>query len=372
MLLETIPVKTSKELNEFIKLPWQIYANDKKWVPPLICEEKILLTRSIHPFHHHADVEYFLAKADTKVKGRIAAIVNHRHNEFHDEKVGFFGFFECINDIEVARQLFRSAEEWLRGKGMISIRGPCNFSTNETCGLLVEGFDSSPLLMMTYNPQYYINLITDNEYEKAMDLFAYFIATDAILKDRIERIANLVRERGSIHIRSVNMKNFNQELEIVNYIYNNAWSKNWGFVPMTDEEFMFNAKSLKSIILPEFACIAETGGEPVGFALALPDLNPILKKVNGRLFPFGWLYFLFANKRRNPILRVIALGVIHKYQNVGVATLFYSKFIEEGLKRGYKGAEMSWILETNDLMNKPIQQIGGKLYKRYRIYEKKL
>ncbi|OHB71052.1 MAG: hypothetical protein A2W23_09795 [Planctomycetes bacterium RBG_16_43_13] len=371
MSVDISAIRTNKDLDRFIKLPWQIYKGDKNWVPPLISEERKLLDRGIHPFHKHAEVEYFLAVKDGKLVGRIAPIVNHRHNEFHNERTGFFGFFECVNDQTVAKTLLDTAEQWLKSKNMGVVRGPCNFSTNETCGLLVEGFQWQPFIMMTYNPAYYIDLITSAGYQKAMDLLAYFILAKELINEKFKRVAEKITVREAIKIREINIRNFDKELETIKYIYNNAWSKNWGFIPMTDEEFYFGAKDMKSILLPEFEYIAEVNGEPAGFALALPDINHILKKINGRLFPFGWLYFPLM-KRKIPVLRVVALGIVHKFQYMGIGTLFYLKLIEEAMKRGYKGAELSWVLETNEQMNKPIRDMGGKPYKVYRIYEKEL
>lgn len=364
-------VKSEKQLWDFIKLPWAIYKDDGNWVPPLFGEEKKLLDKNIHPFHKHAEVEYFLARKGGMLCGRIAAIINHRHNEFHNEKVGFFGFFECINDLDASNILFKSADEWIKTKGVSAVRGPCNFSTNETCGLLVDGFNMPPAFMMTYNKPYYISLAEANGYKKAADLLAYFLPAKEAIKYRFEKAAGLINQRNQIKIRYLDMRNFKSELAVIKEIYNKSWSKNWGFVPMTDEEFNFSANDFKAILMPEFACMAELEQKPVGFAFAVPDINIILHRLNGRLLPFGWLKILLG-KNKLPVVRVVALGVLPEHQNKGIGTLFYLKFIEEAIKKGLLGGELSWVLETNELMNKPIRQMGAKPYKTYRIYEKVL
>lgn len=371
MGIEVRAVRSPKDLDRFVMLPWRLYKGDRYWVPPLISEEKKLLDRSAHPFHKHAEVEYFFAEKDGAPVGRIAAVVNRRHNEFHGEKTGFFGFFECGDDSATANALFRSAEEWLKAKGMVVCRGPCNPSTNETCGTLVEGFDSPPTIMMTYNPPYHDSLIRSCGYDKAMDLLAFSINPQQVVTEKFERLSAALLHRSPIVLRNIDLANFEKELETVLRIYNDAWEKNWGFVPMTEEEFISSAHALKSIILPEFAYIAEVGGVPAGFAIALPDINEILIKLNGRLFPFGWLKILIGKKRVRR-LRVVALGIIPKYRKLGLGSLFYLQFIKVGLRLKYEGAEMSWILEDNDQMIRPILLAGGRPSKRYRLYEKPL
>jgi GNAT superfamily N-acetyltransferase len=365
------PVLSKKDMNMFIKLPWKLYKGDENWIPPLLDFEKKLLDRNVHPFHKHADVEYFLAKKDGDVVGRIAAIVNHAHNQFHNEKTGFFGFFESINDQETASALFDAAEKWLSARGMNVSRGPCNFSTNETCGLLVDGFKYPPFFMMTYNPPYYINLVQNHGYTKVMDLLAFYIPAKEVVKDKFEKVADQIKNRQQITIRHAKLAMFEKELAIIREIYNDAWSQNWGFVPMTDEEFHFMAKQLKPVVRPEFVLIAEYKKEPVGFGLALPNINPLIKKIDGKLFPFGWLVMLIGAKKI-PYVRIITLGVKKQFQNLGVGTLLYLKFIENGIRLKQKAAELSWILETNVAIISPILAMKAKPYKVYRIYEKNI
>lgn len=369
---EIVPVLTPQDLDIFIRLPWSLYAGDPNWVPPLVASERKLLDRRKNPFWHQSRYQAFLARREGRLVGRIAAIVNAAHNETHGEKTGFWGYFECENHSDTAKALFAAAERWLKEQGMERSRGPANPSMNDTCGLLVDGFKWSPFVMMTYNPSYYLSLVEGAGYTKGMDLWAYILPATELVKDKVEKVAHEVKQRGDIAIRFIDLSRFEEELRLVMDIYNDAWSKNWGFVQMTQEELRFAAKEMKSVILPEYVYIAEMKGEPVGFALALPDINHMLKKCNGSLFPFGWFYFLKFNLRKIPTFRIIALGAKQKYQHMGIGTLFYMKYIEEGLKRGIKAGEFSWILETNTQMNRPLQQMGAKPYKTYRMYEKSL
>ncbi len=367
------PVRSSGEMEEFIRLPWSLYKGDANWVPPLLgAERKLMLPQRRSPFWMHAQAEYFIARRDGKPVGRIAAIVNYLHNQVHEDHVGFFGFFESERDQRITQDLFAAAEAWLRGKGMTHARGPVNPSMNDPCGLLVDGFKWPPFVMMTYNPPWYAELLEAAEYVKSMDLYAYILLHTELIREKIDRVANAVKERGSVTIRTVDMTRFADELGRVMSIYNDAWEKNWGFVPMTPEEIRFAADDLRSIILPEFVYFATVNGEDVGFSLALPDINHALKRANGRLFPFGWLYFLKSSLRKIPALRLVALGVKKKFQHMGIGTLFYQRYIEDGLKRGYKAAELSWVLENNEAMNRPLRELGAKPYKTYRVYEREL
>lgn len=364
----------SKVWSKFILFPWtsQIYKNNHYWVPPLISEDKKLFNPAVYPFHKNGEVTLFLLYQDNKPVGRIAAIINHNHNKFHNEKTGFFGFFESINSPEAARYLLDTASQHLKEKGMERIRGPMNFSTNDTCGLLVDGFDSSPLFMMPYNPPYYIDLIEQSGFTKVKDLYAYF-ADKSIEKKvpRLERLAQKPLSDPSIKVRKIDLKNIRQEIRVIREIYNNAWSKNWGFVPMTDEEFEYMASDMKKIIDPDLALIAEIDGNPAGFSLALPDYNQIIKKCNGRLLPFGIFHFIFG-KSKIDTLRLLTMGVVHQYQKRGLDVIFYLQTIKNGLAKGITRGEFSWILEDNIMMNRIMETLGVKVYKKYRIYEKNI
>lgn len=363
--------QTKAELMEFIKLPWQIYRNDAHWVPPLIVERKGFLDREENPFFKHADVVLYLARRNGQTVGRIAGIVNHNHVEYHQEKAGFFGLFECVKDQEVARALLDEVREWLKSKGMEIMRGPANFSSNEDWGFLLEGFDSRPVIMMPYNPPYYLELVKSYGLIKAKDLYAYFIDETLPTPPRVVRMAENIKRKEEITVRSLDLKRFDQEVQGIKQMYNSAWSKNWGFIPMTDEEFDHLAKSLKQIVDPHMVFIAEVDGKPAGFSLALPDFNQVLARLNGRLFPIGIIKLLWHAKIKRKIdgVRIITMGVVPEFQKRGIDTVFYLETYNVGVKRGYRWAEMSWILEDNTLMNRMLKLLGAKLYKKYRVCE---
>ena len=364
-------VASKRDLLEFIKFPWQIYKDDPYWVPPLLVERKEFLDKSKNPFFRHADVVFYSAKRNGKMVGRIAGIVNYNHIQTHQEKTGFFGFFECVKDYEIAKALLDSVREWLKSKGMEIMRGPANFSSNEEWGFLMEGFDSPPVIMMPYNPPYYLEFMESYGMVKAKDLYAYYIDKNRLPPERVIRMAELIKKRENVTIRTINMKDFRGEVGRIKQIYNLAWSKNWGFVPMTDEEFDHLAKNLKQVIDPHLVFIAEVNGKPAGFALALPNINQALIKLNGRLFPWGILKLLWHTKIKNKIdgARIITMGVVHEFQKRGIDTVFYVESFDVGIKRGYTWAELSWVLEDNVLMNRVLDLLGATLYKKYRLYE---
>jgi len=356
---------------EFIKLPWKIYKDDRNWVPPLITERKEFLDRGRNPFFKHADVAFYLAKKNDEIVGRIAGIVNHNHIEFQKEKAGFFGFFECVEDYEVAKALLDTVRNWLRSKGMEIMRGPANFSSNEEWGFLLEGFDSPPVFMMTYNPKYYLDFMERYGMRKAKDLYAYFIDKNFPPPQRVVKMAEGIKQKENIRLYSIQMKDLENEAGKIKAIYNSAWSKNWGFVPMTNEEFDHLVAGLKKVVDPHLVFIAEVDGKPAGFSLALPNVNQVLRRVNGRLLPFGIFKLLWHTKIKNKIdgVRIITMGVVPEFQKRGIDTVFYVETYNIGVKRGYTWAEMSWVLEDNVKMNRILDLLGAKLYKKYRIYE---
>lgn len=370
-MIEIIPVETSAHLSQFIKFPYLHYQGDPYWVPPLLMDQKTLLNSKKHPFYEHALVQFFLAKQQDQIVGRIAAIIDERHNETHHEKTGFFGFFETINNFEVAKSLFDAARLWIKRHDMHSMRGPVNPCLNEDAGILIKGFDSSPRIMMTYNPAYYPELLEQYGFEKAMDLYAYYLNDKNPPPKKLIRVAELVRQRNDIYVRPIDMKHFWKEVNKVWYIYNNAWSKNWGFVPMTKSEFDHLAKNLKQVIVPELALIAEINDQPVGFSLSLPDLNQALKTINGKLFPFGIFKLMQASKNIE-MIRVIILGIVHGYQKMGIDGILYWDTWRNATAKGFHEAEMSWVLENNTPMNRAAKMLGGTVYKTYRLYEIKL
>lgn len=370
--LEIIPVTDAGKMRAFIRLPWKIYRGDPHWVPPLILDQKKLLDKRKHPFFLHSSADFFLARRNGEYVGRIAAILNNNHNRFHNEKTAFFGFFESVNDPEVAHQLFAAAADWGRARGMAVLRGPMNYSTNETCGLLVEGFDLSPAIMMTYNPRYYVDLIEGEGFAKAMDLYAWWMTKEAGINPKILRVGEKVLQEQGITLRHLNMKNFWGEVEVIKRIYNDAWSNNWGFVPMTDEEFAFLAKDLKPVVDPRLVMIVEKEGEPVGFSLSLPDLNRALKKINGRLLPFG-IFKVMYHARKIHTVRVLTLGVVRRLQTIsGIGAALYLETFRRPVAAGFDSGEFSWTLENNDLINRGMKLLGAKIYKRYRIYDRPL
>lgn len=362
-------VQSNKDLMRFIKFQWEIYKGDKFWVPPLIMDRKKILNKEKNPFFKHAQAEYFLAERDGKLVGRIAAIKNDLHNKYHNDKVGFFGFFECINDQEVANALFDTAKKWLKEHGMDAMRGPANPSSNDEYAMLLEGFDDEPRLLMTYNPKYYLDLCDNYGFKKAKDLYAWKLENKKVISsDKLKRVAEIAQKRSGIKITQLNMKKFNSEVEKVKYVYNKAWAPNWGFVPMTDEELDAMAKDLKPLVEPSLVLFGEINNELVGFALVMLDYNYIFKQINGKLFPFGFLK-LFTEKKKIKWSRVITLGLIPEYQKRGLDSVFYWEVVNRAHKLGIDLGEASWVLEDNDMMNRGAEVMKGELYKKYRMYQ---
>jgi len=364
-------VKNQKDLMTFTRFPWEIYQGNRQWVPPLI-KDLLLKFSPEHPFHSHSEMILFLARQEGKIVGRIAGIIDHHYIKFHKEKVGFFGFFESIPEAEVADTLLQKIANWLKDHGMEKMAGPMNPSTNDECGLLIEGFDSPPCLMMPYNPLYYPSLLEGFGLRKKMDLYAYLLEESSFLLDRLDRITQRLRKREpQLHIRPIHLRRLDEELKIIKDIYNQAWSRNWGFVPLTDEEINLLAKELKSLIVSDLVLFAYWGEDPIGFSVSLPDYNVVLKHLNGRIGLLGLLKFFYYSRKINKI-RVMLLGVKPDFQKKGVEGLLYIETFRNGIKKGYYRAECSWILEENVLMQHGIEAMGGKRYKTYRIYETQL
>ena len=369
MALEVVTADGKKGLNEFIEFPYSLYRGDALWVPPLRIAVRELLDRAKHPFYANAEAEFFLARRDGKVVGRIAAILDRNHNKFHEENAGFFGFFESTNDPEVAAALLDTARKWVFDRGAVLLRGPVNPSTNYECGMLIDGFDSSPMVMMTYNPRYYPALMEGTGLRKAKDLNAFVSTTATVDEEKIGRVADRKLARSGVTVRPINMKDYGGEVVRMWDVYNAAWKRNWGFVPMTRDEFFLMGKEMKQILKPELVLVGEAGGQPIGFALALPDVNFALKRAGGSLFPTGLLKILYY-QRLVKDLRVIALGVVEEHRTSGVAAAFYASLVRAARKLGYSGnCEMSWILEDNVLMTRSLEVMGARHYKTYRIYE---
>jgi len=340
-------------------------------VPPLLFDQRQLFSPK-HPFHKHALVKHFLAVDESaKIKGRISAVVNSAHNDFWKDRVGFFGFFESENDHAVAGALLSAAEEFLKKQGLDTMRGPMNFSTNEECGLLVDGFDTPPAVMMTHNPPYYSSLLESAGLEKVKDLLA-FQMFEGDLSDRVIDIGRKLEQRMDIRFRFFKTNDFAQEVERFKAVYNSAWEENWGFVPMTNDELDVMAKNFKLVLDPRLIQFAETSdGQVVGFILALPDLNVIFKKLNGSLFPFG-IFRLLLGKHKVGRARVLAMGVLPQFRKRGIDTVLYLRAYEAGTAAGYKWGEFSWVLEDNELMTSAAKAMGSRAYKTWRIYEKRI
>lgn len=364
-------VKSKFDLMRFIKFQWEIYKDNPYWVPPLIMDRKKLLSKK-NPFFQHGEADYFLAYKDGKIVGRIAAIKNDLHNKYHNDKVGFFGFFESIDDQEVANSLFDAAKDWLGKRGFDIMRGPANPSSNDEYGMLISGFEDSPRILMPYNPHYYIKLCENYGFYKAKDLNAYKLESEKVFSsEKVKRVAEIAAKRSGIIISSLNMKDLKNELKKVKYIYNKAWAPNWGFVPMTDLEIDQAAKDLKSIVEPSLVLFGEINNQLIGFALTLLDYNQIFKEFNGRLFPFNFIK-LFTKKKNITWSRIVTLGIIPEYQKRGLDAVFYWEIVNRANKIGINLGEASWILEDNDMMNRGATALNAEIYKKYRIWEKNI
>lgn len=368
--MNIIEVDNSKLQKQFIDFPHDLYKDDPYYVPEIYIGQKELLSPKKNPFFKHSKVALFLAKRNNQIVGRIAAIRNNNYIEYTGEQIGFFGLFDVIDDQEVANTLLQTAIDWIKKEGLIGINGPANLSSNDTFGLLVEGYDDSPLVMMTYNKRYYKDFLENFGFEKKTDLLAYFLTPEGTSKRTLKLASALEQrlQRNDIIIRKVNMKDFKNEAKKIKEVYNAAWEKNWGFVPATDEEFAHLAEGLKLVIDPDFVYIAEQKGKMIAFALTLPDINQIVKTMKkGRLLPFGIFKLLFQKKKITRV-RVVTLGVIEDFRKMGIEAVFYAKMIQTALDKNIKTAEASWILEDNEMMNKGLIDLNAKVYKRYRVY----
>jgi GNAT superfamily N-acetyltransferase len=371
--LEVRPVRSRRDLNTFIRVPWRLYQGCANWVPPLISERKRHLSRRRNPFFEHAEAEYFLAWRGSKPVGRITAHVDHRMNELRENRWGLFGFFESDRDPETAHALLASAEAWLRARGRDRMIGPFDFSTNHECGLLVEGHEWMPQILENWHHPYYRDLLEGEGFVKAMDLYKWRIdyADRDQLLPVITELADKLEPEHGVRLRRMRKRDFKQEVRGFMEIYHQAWSENWGFVPLTEAEMDHMAKELKPVLDEDFACVAETAdGEVAGVSLSLPDYNQVLNKVNGRLLPLGWVKALRGRKKIN-MIRVFALGVKPKYQHTGVAAGLY-RDVWDACGRRDVDAETGWILEVNEAMNRAMEALTGTIIKRYRIYERLL
>jgi len=374
------PVENIEDRKAFLSFPWRVYKDDPYWVPPIFSERVHFTDPKKNPFFENNEAQLYLALRGEEIVGTIAAFTNRRHNEHQNENIGFFGFFEVLEDYEAAEALLKTAENWSREKGFFALRGPAQWNTNDECGLLVDGFDDSPRILMTYNPRYYVDFVERAGFKYARDLWAYQLPVKDFMDnigERLERITTKILERKEVTIRKLNMKIYDEEVAKVKLLYNEAWSQNWGFVPMTDGEFDQLADELHDILDPDLTYIAEKDGKTVGFSITLPDLNePLLKAYPKPNTPEWWtmvkLVWNWKILKKVSWVRVLVLGVIPEYRTLGIDALFYYKSAQAALKKGMKMAEMSWILDNNDKMNRPIIAMGAEVYKTYRFYEKAL
>ncbi|MEE9391819.1 MAG: N-acetyltransferase [Planctomycetota bacterium] len=362
-------VRSRADLKKFRRLPFAIYRDDPLWVPPLNFDVKNRLNRAKNPFFEHSEAIYFLAERAGRTVGRIAAILNRRHQEFHEDRVGFFGWFECENDAEVALSLFTAAESWLRERGCDTLRGPASFSLNDECGLLIEGFHRPATMLTPWNPPYYADLLESCGFSKAMDLNSYYMPVMDFPLERTERIIRLIKKREGATVRKFDPSRYDEEVARVLNIYNEAWTKNWGFVPMTESELKHMAKDMKPVIDPRLASFVEIEGRAVGFALVLPDINCILKKLGGRLFPFGIFRLLFGLKRV-PGVRLLAMGVSEEFHKRGIDALLYQSSFEGSVEGGRVWSELGWVLENNTVMHNALIKLNANLDRVHRLYDR--
>jgi GNAT superfamily N-acetyltransferase len=374
MPVEVRPVASKRELKAFMRLPWRLYRNEPHWIPPLLMDLRKRLDRQRNPFFEHAEAEYFLAWRDDRPIGRVTAQVDRNFNEFQGNDWGLFGFFECEDDPEAAGALLEAAAAWLRERGRDRMVGPMDFTTNDECGLLVEGHDRMPIILTPWQHPYYQGLLEGAGLTKAMDAFMWELYVDK--RERVHpaiwEMAEKVKSEHGITVRPMRKRDLQAEVGRFLEVYNAAWERNWGFVPLSEEEVRHYAKDLKPVLDENWAMIAEArDGTVVGAALTLPDFNQVLAHLNGRLLPFGWAKALYWRRRIDRV-RVFALGVKREYQHTGVAARMYELHFDSAERTPQKGGETGWILESNTAMNRAMEGMGGKISRRYRFYEKPL
>jgi GNAT superfamily N-acetyltransferase len=377
-VLAVEPIERPRDRLRFIKFPWQVYAGNAQWVPPLLFERRRYFDPAVNPFFRHAEVQLFIARRGKRDVGTIAAFVNHAYNQFQGAQIGFFGFFEVLPDADAAAALLQTAEEWVRARGMTAIRGPINFATDNESGLLIDAFDESPVVMTVYNPPYYRGFIEAAGFVKALDWYAYSIDRAALgggatadLPPKLLRVLDIARRRSGASFRKVRMRDFDQELAKVRLVYNRAWERNGDFVPMEEAEIDYLAGGLKPLLDPDLVWIAEVGQRVVGVSITLPDLNQVVQKMNGRLLPFGWRHLLFGRSRIDTA-RFFAMGILPEFRLRGIDAVFYYETFREAARKGYQRAELSLIVENNMPMRRPIEALGAHIAKTYRVYEKPL
>jgi hypothetical protein len=372
--LEVAPVRTRGDRKEFIELPFRLHSNAEQWIPPLRLERRMFLSKRTNAYFKHADAELFLARRDGRVVGRISAQIDHAFNDFHDNKWGMFGFLELEEDPEALAALLQAAEGWLRERGRDRMVGPMDFTMNDESGVLIEGFDREPMIKQPWHPPYYQRLCEEAGLQKAMDLFMwelYVTRRDKVLPV-IWELADQLEEKHGIRIRHMTRRRLRKDMDAFGEIWNEAWSENWGFVPYSKEDLDQYAQEMQLVFDKHWFFVAENqSGETVGIAITIPDVNQVLKRMNGRLLPLGWLKFLMKSRYMTRV-RVGFLGVKPEYQHTGVAAGLYARHFDAAAVRPQSWGEMGWILETNTAMNRGMEAMGGKIVKRYRVYERAL
>lgn len=366
--ISVAPISSKRDEMVFIKFPWKIYKGHPYWVPPLLMDRKMLMDRRNNPFYKHAEAEFFLASRNGEVVGRVGAIINHNHNKEHNEKIGFFGFFESVDDQAVANALFSAAKQWVQQRGVTAIRGPASPSVNDEFGLLVDGFGVPPAVLMPYNPPYYIELVERAGFTKIKDLYSYALSEDTVYNEKFVRVGEMIKRKAGLTFRNMKLKDFDNEVARIRDLYNRGWQYNWGAVPMTEEEFQAVAKDLRPIVIPELVIFAEVKGKPIGFALSLPDLNQILiNNKHGYLLP--GIIRLLLQKKKVDMVRIIILGVLPEYKMTGAAAGLFYETGRRANALGYPRGEAGWVLEDNVMMIRAAEAMNAVRYKTYRVYQ---
>ena len=363
-------VSTRRQRRAFLTYPWRLFRDDPNWIPPLRQDQEEMVGYRPHPFYEKNQAQTFLAYRDGEVCGRIAAIHNQSHVDLYDEQRGFFGFFECIDDQAVANALLDAARTWLAERGLTCVRGPMNPGINYTMGVLVEGFDSPPTFMMTYNPPYYDRLVTSYGFRKSQDFYAYTATSDMLpaAAKKLFPLADQVKERFDVRTRPIDKSRFQEDVEGFMRVYNQSMANHWGFVPMSPAEIQHSAKSLRYLMIPEMACVIEVDDKMVGAAFSIPDYNPRIKQIDGRLFPFGFLRLLWKRRSIKKV-RNIASNVLPEYHLMGLLIVLAKEMFLRGTAGGVEEIEFSWVAESNRRSRGSLEKAGVKRDKTYRVYD---
>jgi hypothetical protein len=370
--LSIAPVSGRRDRNRFIEVPYRLRGDDPQWVPPLRFERRQFLDPSKNPWFEHGEAQLFVCERGGEAVGRISAHIDHRWDEYQGGSDGMFGFFDAEDDPEVARALIEAATGWLRERGRGRMLGPMDFSTNDEVGILIEGFDEPSMILEPWHPPYYQRLLEGLGLVKEIDLLMWELWLGALkrgdaLHELIHQAADKARDEHGVELRKVRRRDLDEDFRKLMEVYNEAWQANWGFVPITDEERRFQTKNLKPVLDEDWMMAAEKDGEVIAGAITLPDINQVLRKMNGRLLPFGWWHFL-TGRRKIDRVRVFALGVKSQWQHTGTAAAMFVRHVETAARKPQKGGHMGWILETNEPMNRAMEGMGGNIVQRYRIY----